>query len=368
MLASIVRIDSIEKHPNADQLELAHVKGWQCVTRIGDFQSDGLAIYVETDTWVPYNVAPFLSNGKEPRMYEGVIGERLRTVKLRGELSQGLLLPLSVIAGMELDGVDLLDAYRDGSDLEGIDVTEYLGIQKWHAPVPTALQGEVWPWPTHIPKTDQENIQNIYDEMVALGNVEWIIEEKLDGSSCTIYVRQDGEIGVCSRNWELKDNEANANNAFILAAKRSGITDALKKMNPSAAIQAELCGPGIQGNPYRLTNPYLFVFDVYWTVEQRYATHSERQNFLYRLGQIAGREIEQVPHLGILKKGWREADNRLPSLEKLLEMADGASEVNGGEQFAQVRREGLVFKTRHLVNGRVHSFKAVSNQYLLRQK
>lgn len=373
MLASIVKIDRIEKHPNADQLELAHVKGWQCVIRRGEFQENGLAVYCEVDTWVPHSIAPFLSKGKEPKMYEGVLGERLRTIKLRGELSQGLLLQLSVISGMEQNGFDLLDVYQNGSDrvdieLEGLDVTEYLGIQKWHAPVPTALQGEVWPWPTHIPKTDQENIQNIYDEMVALGSVEWVIEEKLDGSSCTIYVRQDGEIGVCSRNWELKDNEVNANNAFILAAKRSGIMDALKKMSPSAAIQAELCGPGIQGNPYRLTNPELFVFDVYWTVEQRYATHSERQYFLYRLGQMAGCEINQVPHLGILKKGCGESDNRLPSLEKLLEIADGPSEVNGGEQFAPVRREGLVFKTRHLVNGRVHSFKAVSNQFLLRQK
>ena len=353
MLASVVKIDRIEKHPNADQLELAHVKGWQCVTKIGEFKENSLAVYCEVDTWVPHSIAPFLSKGQEPRMYEGVLGERLRTVKLRGELSQGLLLPLSAISGMEFDGINL---YQSGIDFEGIDVTEYLGIKKWHAPVPTALQGEVWPWPSHIPKTDQENIQNIYDDIVALGNVEWVIEEKLDGSSCTIYVRQDGEVGICSRNWELKNNEVNANNAFILAAKRSGIMDALKEMKPGAAIQAELCGPGIQGNPYKLNQPELFVFDVYWIVENRYATHSERQYFLYRLGLVAGSEIAQVPFLGVLYDG-------LPDLDGILNQADGASEINRNTQ-----REGIVFKTSHLNEGRVRSFKAVSNQFLLRQK
>lgn len=345
MLASIVKIDRIEKHPNADQLELAHVKGWQCVIRLGEFKENSLAVYCEVDTWVPHSIAPFLSKDKEPRMYEGVLGERLRTVKLRGELSQGLLLPLDVLD----DTVSII---------KGLDVTEFLGIKKWHAPVPTALQGEVWPWPSHIPKTDQENIQNIYGslELQAIMDCEWIMEEKLDGSSCTIYVRQDGDVGVCSRNFELKNNEANANNAFILAAKRSGIMDALKEMKPGAAIQAELCGPGIQGNPYRLTEPKLFVFDVYWTVEKRYATHSERQYSLYRLGQMAGSEIAQVPFLGVLYDG-------LPDLDGILNQADGASEINRNTQ-----REGIVFKTRHLNEGRVRSFKAVSNQFLLRQK
>lgn len=354
-LATIVRINEIKPHANADALELAQIKGWQCVVKLGEFKAGDWVVYCEIDTWVPHAVAPFLSKGKEPRVYEGVLGERLRTIRLRGELSQGLVLPLSVLADMEVEGVNL---YRETDvDLEGVDVTEYLGIKKWHAPVPTALAGEVWPWPNEIPNTDQENIQNIYGscEMQLLMDLEWVGEEKLDGSSCTIYVKPDGTLGICSRTWELKQNEANANNAFIRAAQQSGILEVLPKLHERVALQAELCGPGIHGNPYRLQEPKLFVFDVYWIERNRYVTHSERQEVLRQLGNWAGKEITQVPFLGILLDG-------LPSLADILKRADGLSKV---QMDVDVRREGIVFKTRHLVEGRVHSFKAVSNEYLL---
>jgi len=346
-LATIVEL-VVTQHPNADALELARYKGWQCVVKLGEFKTGDKAIYVEIDTWIPHEIAPFLSKGQQPREYEGVVGERLRTVKLRGELSQGLILPLSVLNGK---------VPKDFLYIEGTDVTGYLGIQKWHAPVPTALAGDVLPWPSYIPKTDQENIQNVYESMLALGPyVEWMVEEKLDGSSCTIYTKPDGGVGICSRNWELKQNEVNKNNAFILAANRLGLLEQLDKNGRMVALQAELCGPGIQGNPYQLKEPKVFVFDVYWMMERRYATWNERIHFLYRLGQQMGVEIPQVPFLELSCRG-------LLSLLAMLKMADGESMLQ-----PKVQREGLVFKTRQLVNGRVYSFKIVSNQFLLGQK
>jgi hypothetical protein len=94
-LARIVKIDSIDSIPNADSIEVATIGGWKVVVKKGEFQVNDLAVYCEVDSWIPYEIAPFLvSNGKEPREFNGVKGERLRTVKLRGTTSQGLLLKL----------------------------------------------------------------------------------------------------------------------------------------------------------------------------------------------------------------------------------------------------------------------------------
>lgn len=96
-LASIQVVSQINPHPNADAIELATVRGWQVVVKKGEFQPGDTVIYLEIDSWVPTEIAPFLSKGQPPREYRGVKGERLRTVRLRGEISQGLILPISVL-------------------------------------------------------------------------------------------------------------------------------------------------------------------------------------------------------------------------------------------------------------------------------
>ena len=156
MMAWIAKIDEVQKHPNADSLDICTVGGWKCVTKLGEFKQNDLAVYVSIDSWIPTELAPFLSKGTEPREYNGVKGERLRTVKLRGQLSQGLLLPCEVIPD---------DGCRE---TVGPDVTELLGIQKWEAPVPAQLAGQVkGNFPTAVPKTDQERVQNLKKEVLA---------------------------------------------------------------------------------------------------------------------------------------------------------------------------------------------------------
>lgn len=93
-LASIRRISEVRPIANADAIECAVVDGWTVVIKRGELQPGDLAVYFEIDSFIPYELAPFLSKGREPREFNGVKGERLRTVKLRGQLSQGLLLPL----------------------------------------------------------------------------------------------------------------------------------------------------------------------------------------------------------------------------------------------------------------------------------
>lgn len=147
-LATIERIKEFKKHPNADRLNLITIKGWQCVTA-EQYEVGDLVIYIQVDTTVPkVDWADFLF----AREKEGAERARIKSIKLRGETSQGLCLPLCVLP--EQFHIDT----QDEPNLEGYDVTELLGIEKYEKPVPVSLSGEVeGDFPTHlVPKTDEE--------------------------------------------------------------------------------------------------------------------------------------------------------------------------------------------------------------------
>ena len=200
-LASIRRIDSLTPIDGADKIELATVGGWKVVCQKGLYNEGDLAVYFEIDSWIPHTIAPFLSKGQYPRVFEGVEGERLKTIKLRGQLSQGLLMPL-----------DEACKNIESQLFEGLDVTVPLGVLKWEKAVPAQLAGVCkGNFPSLIPKTDQERAQNLVKEIVAANErgTKFEITEKLEGSSMTCYLI-DGEFGVCSRNMNLKETAENA--------------------------------------------------------------------------------------------------------------------------------------------------------------
>ncbi len=346
-MASVQRILSVAPVPNSDALDVVQIRGWQVVTRRGEFYHGNIVVYLEIDSWVPHELAPFLSRGNPPREYEGKLGERLRTVKLRGQISQGLVLPLSVL--MERAPHDAIVA----GFTEGQDVSEILGVIKYEPPVHASLRGApMGNFPSFLRKTDQERIQNSWNDVECLTSATslWEVQEKLDGSSCTIFFHE-GKVGVCSRNLELKlDVEGNA---YVDRARNEGYLAALEKVGQSIAVQAELCGPGIQGNKYKLPHPRLFVFDVWLIEQQRYATKAEREEILLALHN-AGADVTTVPEVDI---------RTLPdTLEECLALADGKSHV-----CPTTNREGLVWKSLKLeVDGtRNVSFKVISNKFLL---
>jgi RNA ligase (TIGR02306 family) len=335
-MATVRKIDSIRPIPDADAIECAVVGGWNVVVKKGEFKPGDLAVYCEIDSWIPNEVAPFLTKpGQEVKEFEGVKGERLRTVKLRGQLSQGLLLPLSVLTNY-------------GADLEvGDDVNSHLAahlqILKYEAPIPAQLAGEVkGMFPGFIPKTDQERIQNLSSELAAWreeGDF-WEVTEKLDGSSMTVYLF-DGEFSVCSRNLELKPSDSNS---LWKAAQQQALEDILRGYGESLALQGELIGEGIQGNPYKKKGQHFFLFDAYLINEGRYMTPCERHKF------IADTGVSHVPIIdrgGIIQSG----------MDVILTGAEGKSILN-----EQTEREGLVFKRW---DGKA-SFKAISNKFLIK--
>ena len=331
-MAWIVKIDQVDIHPNADLLDICTVGGWKCVTQRNQFSVGDLAVYCTIDSWIPTELAPFLSKGKEPREYNGVRGERLRTVSLRKTVSQGLLLDRFVA----LDKV--------GEIHEGMDVSDLLNIVKYEPPVPACLAGKARGlFPSFIPKTDQERIQNLTTELsnwVALG-LTWELTEKLDGSSMTVYVNAD-DSGVCSRNLNLYDTEGNT---LWQVAHRDNILMAIYDSRRNLAIQGELIGEGIQGNLYKIQGQSFYVFDIYDIDVCRYLTPTERRDFC---------ELYELLHVPVLCD---DKDLGIGTVEELLSWANDKSRLN-----PNVDREGIVFKS----NEEEVSFKAISNSYLLK--
>lgn len=238
-LASIETIKSLKKHPNADRLELAQVLGWQSVVQSGLHREGSKVVFIVIDTIVPRcSWSEFLVDQKNPDK-----PIRLKMVKLRGEHSAGIVIPISQfpeICEMEV----------------GTDVTELLGIQKYIKELPANLAGEnVGDFPTHIAsKTDEDNglsDPKLVEEVIKHTTT---ITQKLDGSSCTVVI-EDGVITqVCSRNLSKKETD---NSTFWNAAKKLSILPGF-----TGVIQGELCGPGIQQNTLRLSEPELFVFQI----------------------------------------------------------------------------------------------------------
>jgi RNA ligase (TIGR02306 family) len=335
-LATICTISEINPIPDADQIEVATIKGWKVVVRKGEYQVNQQVIYCEIDSFIPHEVATFLTKpDRFPSEYQGIKGERLRTVKLRGQVSQGLILPLP----------ESMQDYEEGQD-----VTEELGIVKWEPPIDTSLAGQVkGNFPSFLIKTNQERCQNLKAEITKAFHEDerFEITEKLDGSSATFFYK-DGEFGVCSRNLELKEDESNT---FWKVARNYDLEAELTDIGINIAIQGELVGPKIQGNPYKLDNHKIFVFDIFDINNYTYLPAPERYEYVRLLG------LTNVP---VLEKNLSITTPFIDGDFGILKMAEGKSRLN-----PETEREGIVYKSLSNPN---FSFKVISNKFLLKQK
>lgn len=336
-LATVRRITDIQPIPNADAIQVATVDGWKVVVKNDEFKVGDLAIYFEIDSWIPTEIAPFLTKeGKQPSVFNEVKGERLRTIKLRGQLSQGLLLPVP-------NGVE---------KVEGHDIGDLLQIQKWEKPIPAQLAGQVrGNFPSQVPKTDQERVQNIVKEVTAANEtgLRFEITEKLEGSSCTFFLDMEGVFHVCSRNLDLKRDE---NNAYWRAAIKYDVERKLNELGTlGVAIQGEIVGPGIQDNIYKLSDVQFYVFDIYDVQAGKYLVPIDRMEMVREL------DLMHVPVLAYAAELYDTLG--ITDIPGILRFAEGKSKLLPTQE-----REGIVFKE---VNGGM-TFKAISNKYLLNEK
>lgn len=368
-LATVRKIAALDPIPGADAIEVATVDGWKVVTQKGLHKVGDHVIYLEIDSFLPKGDPRYeflMKSGV--RTFEGVEGHKLRTIKLRGQVSQGLLLPLREFID------DFVDSkWDEGQELSeffflGADLTEFLGIKKWEAQIPACLGGLVkGAFPSFIKKTDQERCQNLVTEIFAPvthadsqhdegveRDAEYEISVKLDGTSVTYY-HYNGVVGACSRNLELKINDENKDNTIVKTLLDSGLFDVLPKLG-NVAIQGELMGPGIQGNREGLKKPKFFIFDIQNLDRSRYFSARTRSHIMSELA-AQGISKDFVDHVPIIGTEQTLSGLGITNVDELLKFAEGPSILHPV-------REGLVFK-RH--DGEF-SFKAISNKFLMKDQ
>lgn len=309
-LASIQKILSISPIENADAIEVAQVLGWNVVIKKDEFKVDDLVVYIEIDSWIPHELAPFLSKGREPRVYENIIGEKLRSIKLRGQVSQGLILPLDILP-------------KDIEIQEGLDVSNILNIIKHEPPIPACLGGiQKGNYPSFLNKTDEVRVQNLQSLLEYYKGTKCYITEKLDGSSATYFLK-DGDFGVCSRNLWLQEDDANS---FWKIAKVYDIENNLRTLNRNIAIQGELIGSNIQGNKYNINDKDLFIFNVIDLDTSKYLDFEDFLNIVTYLN------LKTVP---IINKEFELSH----TIKDLVDMASIKSNINNS-----VHAEGIVVR------------------------
>lgn len=323
-LATIRKVLELVPIDGADFIELAVIGGWQCVVKKGEFSVGDLCVYFEIDSMLPR--APW----NEFLFIDPVSTTvRLKTKKFKGQISQGLLVPLSVFPDLPADTYDL---------------TNFLKIEKYES---TALLGEGnarGTFPNFIPKTDEERIQNL-DFSKTLNHMkenEHYATEKLDGTSITIFVNE-GEFGVCSRNNLLKED---FQSKYYKPVVDLDIEKNLRSLNTNIALQGELLGPNIQGNKYQLTDYRIYFFNMFDIVNQKHLHYDELAALCKKFN------LNIVPLVDL--------PNPLPEDYKdFLKMAEGKSVLN-----SKTEREGLVI--RHINSRSKYSFKIISNKFILK--
>lgn len=330
-LATVELITDIAPIPDADAIVRARIRGWDVVVKKDEFAPGDEVIYFEIDSFLPASDERFaFLAARGVRTQDGIEGHVLKTARLRGQYSQGLALPLAQFP--EITGAEV-----------GQDVTDLIpGLTKWDPPLPPELAGQALGlFPSQFRKTDEERIQNMPDVLGVVGD--WTATEKIDGTSCSVIVL-DGEDHVASRNLDLTYNP---DNTLWSLARTHGLHDRLRESYPgaSAAIQGEVFGSGIQGNPLHLKDQRFAAFTI----------------------QVNGMAVPRVSWPAwALELSVPVHELSYPTtLDEALAQADKRPSLVPG---AQGNIEGIVWRRaddESLPDGRRASWKAISQKYLL---
>lgn len=346
-LASIQEIRKIRPIEGADRIELATVESWQCVVNKGQFRTGDKAVYFEIDSFLPikpqYEFLRKNSYKKNDFMGEGF---RLRTQRFRGEISQGLLMPVHEIPELENEEFTV-----------GDDVTELLGVREYEMPeMATGSGTSIGDRPDFIPKSDETRIQVLGEAGIkAFHGLEYYISTKMDGSSHSIGIDSYGKFHVTGHKFEYKDD---GKSSFYELVKARGLEDKLRSYMKThgiteMSVSGEYCGEGIQGNRIGLKKPEWYIFTVK-ADGKRYGLKEMQE-----VSETLGNPTVPIEEVGT---GF---DEKYPTVEAVLARADGNYSTGR-------RKEGIVIRPTEpvhsdLVSGPL-SMKAVSNKYLLKNE
>ena len=346
-LASIQSVTSIEPIENADAIERIRILGWWVVVKKGEFRLGDRVIYCEIDSLMPerpefkfLRASSYKSAIEEAGQVVQRPGFRIRTVKLRGQVSQGICFPLTIMPGSETRDI-------------GTDVTEELGVIKYELPLPAGTSGRVkGGFPAFLPKTDEIRVQVLEALLQRHRGTTFYMTEKLDGTSFTAFLRQD-EFGLCSRNQWL--DESDEGNSLVRLARQIDLAGKLRQIQQQhgfdPAVQGEVIGPGIQKNKYGLKGLELRIFNLVDIDGYRLVDRPLQHAALDASG------LSKVPELGELVLNH--------SVDELVALSIGTSILN-----SKVQREGIVLRPLSEVfdqdvGGRL-SFKVINPQFLLK--
>ena len=308
----------------------------------GQFQPMDIAVYFEIDSFLPIrDEFEFLRSSSYKKT--DIMGEgfRLRTMRFRGQISQGLLLPVSQFPEIPKN-----------ADV-GDDVTELLGVRKWEIEERATTGGTViGTLPYDIPHTDETRVQEEPELIQAFTGLEYYISTKMDGSSHSIGIDENG-FHVTGHNYEYKDDGSSSFYKLVKAREyQTKMEDYMKALGmKTLTIQGELCAPGIQQNRLRLAKPEWYVFTI---------RENGKRVGLKRMLQICeALDITPVP----IEEVGTDLPSKYPTVEALLSRADGEY-PNGG------KKEGIVIRPTEpvfcpLISASL-SMKVVSNKYLLK--
>ena len=343
-LATIQKILSINPIENADAIEVAQILGWKIVVKKNEFKIGDLVVYCEIDSLLPeIQEFEFLRNNKFI----------IRTVKFRGQISQGICFPLTILPNeLQWHFNEMIKSsiilHTSLDNIIGKDVTNILGITKYEPPIPAELNGNVkGAFPSFLIIANEERIQNLIQIPIEYSGQEFITTEKLDGSSSTFYWK-NGEFGVCGGNWEYYESLTQSMWKF---AKQNYLEEKMGELGRNLALQGEIIGEGIQKNKYKLKGQTVKFFRVFDIDKYEYLSYEEMVDIIENKFKL-----QTVPIID-----WNYI---LPSsIDEILEYAENKSTLN-----PQSEREGIVFVKHELKNQGRLSFKAVSNKFLIENK
>lgn len=352
-LATMREIQDLQPIPGADAIEVATIDGWEVVVKKGEFKVGDPCIYFEIDSMLPVGNPAFKFLESRAKMYEDKMRARVKTIKLRGQLSQGIALPIGAFTFQEM--------VNQAHELDKVlDIVKYEPAQDGSGCNPAGT------FPIFIPKTDEERCQNIFSKYKGrYADVKFAKSLKLDGSSITMawvtdpelflelgtedepyaHDYDDAQFIVASRNQVLRYNK---DSKWWMGVENYQIIDQLKKLGKSVAIQGELMGPGIQKNRENFDKYRIFAFRAWFIDEQRFATDEEFHDLARTLG------MEICPQMG-----YSYPFQEFETVKDMLAAADIPS-IN--HKIA----EGVVYKSVDLVNGQMIHFKAINNKFLLK--
>lgn len=331
-LVTVERITELHPIEGADRIEVAKVRNWNVVVAKGLHEVGDLVAYFEIDSALDVSESHFeqFAERGTKTMEDGTKVHVLKTIKLRGQVSQGLIMPLSELP------------YERPIYDEGEDLTEILGIQKWEPPLKGGDNAPKGTFPTqYADKTDSERVQNMSArQWREIQERDWFATEKLDGTSVTVTKTEDGELIVASRNWTVGEDSLH-----YKAVVETGLADAIPN---GYTAQGEIVGPGIQGNPLKLGKVQIFLFTI-WDGD---------------------RKVLPADEWGFWTAGWDVPVLGIPlpdTIEEAVAQADGLKSLIN----PQVQAEGIVWHTLSGVPvpslGRT-TWKAINNRFLLKQK